>query len=51
VDELVEKKDVVLMKQCIDDAKVIVFEKRLLESQSSVVSIAVALFNARKLKK
>ncbi|MCC7573977.1 hypothetical protein KO361_00090 [Candidatus Woesearchaeota archaeon] len=45
--EVVDKKDVVLMKQCIDDAKLIVFEKRLLESQSSVVSIAVALFESR----
>jgi len=43
-----EKKDVSLMKECIDDAKTIVLEKRLMESQSSIVDIAIALFNHRK---
>jgi hypothetical protein len=35
------------MFECIEDAKIVVKEKRLLESQSSIVSIAIALFNER----
>lgn len=42
------KDDVVLMFECIEDAKLIVREKRLLESQSSIVSFAIALFEARR---
>lgn len=41
------KKDTVLMKECIEDAKQIVLEKRLMESQSAIVEIAIALFNSR----
>ena len=40
----------VLMKECIDDAKLIVHEKRLLESQANVVNLAVALFKERNKK-
>ena len=42
-----QKKDVVLMFECIEDAKIIVREKRLMESQSAIVNIAIALFNSR----
>jgi hypothetical protein len=42
-----EKQDMMLMRECIDDARKIVFEKRLLESQSAITKIAVALFEAR----
>lgn len=41
------EEDVVLMFQCIEDAKLIVKEKRLMESQSAVVQIAITLFNKR----
>ena len=44
-------RDVVLMMECIEDAKIIVREKRLMESQSSIVRIAIALFENRKDKK
>ena len=44
-------RDVVLMMECIEDAKIIVREKRLMESQSSIVYIAIALFENRKDKK
>ena len=37
----------ILMRECIDDARVIVQEKRLLENQTVLSSIAVALFEAR----
>ena len=46
-----QKKDVLLMKECIDDAKSIVLEKRLMESQSSIVEIAIALYETRKREK
>jgi hypothetical protein len=36
-----------LMRECIDDAKAIVQEKRLLENQTVLSTVAVALFNAR----
>jgi hypothetical protein len=36
-----------LMRECIDDARVIVQEKRILENQTVLAEIAVALFNAR----
>jgi hypothetical protein len=36
-----------LMRECIDDARVVVQEKRLLESQAVLAEIAVALFEAR----
>jgi hypothetical protein len=36
-----------LMRECIDDAKTIVQEKRLLENQIVLSTIAVALFNER----
>ena len=42
-----QKEDVVLMYECIEDAKIIVKEKRLMESQMSIVEIAIALFNSR----
>ena len=42
-----EEDDVLCMLSCIDDARRIVLDKRLLESQSSIVSIAVALFEKR----
>ena len=45
-----EKADVLVMADCIDDAKILVREKRLLESQSAIVDIAVALFNVRCFK-
>ncbi len=38
---------IVLMRECIDDARAIVQEKRLLENQTVLASIAVALFEAR----
>lgn len=42
-----EKVDVLVLAECIEDAKVLVREKRLLESQSAIVELAVALFNVR----
>jgi hypothetical protein len=39
-----------LMRECIDDARVIVQEKRLLENQTVLAEIAVALFNSRARK-
>ena len=39
--------DVLLMLECIEDAKAIVKEKRLMESQSSIVEIAITLFKER----
>lgn len=47
MEESTQKEDVILMRTCIDDAKRIVLEKRLLESQNAVVQIAIALFNER----
>lgn len=45
------REDVVLMLECIEDAKIIVKEKRLMESQTSIVNIAIALFENRIYKK
>jgi hypothetical protein len=42
---------IILMKECIDDARAIVQEKRLLENQTVLADIAVALFNARSKNK
>ncbi len=50
MEETTQKEDVILMRNCIDDAKRIVLEKRLLESQSAVIQIAIALFNERSKK-
>ncbi|MGV8162076.1 MAG: hypothetical protein ACP5N2_01940 [Candidatus Nanoarchaeia archaeon] len=41
------EEQVKLMRECIDDARTIVQEKRLLESQEVLASIATALFVAR----
>lgn len=38
---------ILLMRECIDDARAIVQEKRLLENQMVLSDIAVALFKAR----
>jgi hypothetical protein len=40
-----------LMRECVEDARVIVQEKRLLENQTVLSSIAVALFEARLKKR
>ena len=40
----------ILMRECIDDARAIVQEKRLLENQTVLSSVAVALFEARTKK-
>lgn len=45
-----EKEDVKIMKECIDDARQIVLEKRLMESQSSILDIATALYKTRTKK-
>lgn len=37
----------IIMRECIDDARAIVQEKRLLENQTVLAEIAVALFKAR----
>lgn len=47
VEDDVRKKNIDLMKQCIDDARVIAQEKRLLETQAIISSIAIALFEKR----
>jgi hypothetical protein len=39
-----------LMRECIDDARAIVQEKRLLENQTVLSAIATALFEARTKK-
>ncbi|MFA6073312.1 MAG: hypothetical protein WC758_04325 [Candidatus Woesearchaeota archaeon] len=36
-----------VMRECIDDARIIVQEKRLLENQAVLATIASSLFNAR----
>jgi|WetSurMetagenome_2_1015567.scaffolds.fasta_scaffold985534_2 hypothetical protein len=41
----------ILMRECLDDAKAIVQEKRLLENQTVLSTIAVALFVARRKEK
>jgi len=41
------EENVIIMRECIDDARLIVQEKRLLESQEVLATIAVGLFNAR----
>jgi hypothetical protein len=40
-------KNLQLMRECIDDARVIVQEKRLHESQQPLIEIAIALFEKR----
>lgn len=47
VEREVREKNVKLMKECIDDARNIVQEKRLLENQELLAKIAVALFEKR----
>ena len=47
MEETTQKKDIILMRNCIDDARRIVLEKKLLESQSAIVEIAIALFKER----
>ncbi|MFP4568295.1 MAG: hypothetical protein ACLFN8_05110 [Candidatus Woesearchaeota archaeon] len=42
-----DKDDVLCMMECIDDARRIVLEKRLMESQSHIIHVAVALFEKR----
>jgi hypothetical protein len=42
---------IAIMRECIDDARNIVQEKRLLESQEVLATIAASLFNARVNKK
>lgn len=41
------EKNIRVMKQCIEDARSIVSEKKLLESQRAITSIAEALFDKR----
>ena len=36
-----------IMSQCLDDAKALVLEKKLLESQSNIIGVACALFDKR----
>lgn len=47
VERSVREKNIKLMKECIDDARFIVQEKRLLENQEILAKIAVALFEKR----
>jgi hypothetical protein len=47
LDDKKKEEMIALMKECIDDARAIVQEKRLLENQTVLSGIAVALFNAR----
>jgi hypothetical protein len=39
--------NIILMKECIDDAKKIFSEKKLKDYQTDIISIAVALFEKR----
>lgn len=39
-----------LMRQCIDDAKKVVKAERLMDIQSHILSIAVAMFNLRSIR-
>jgi len=41
------QKNLALMRQCLDDARAIVQEKRLLENQQILADIAIALFEKR----
>lgn len=43
----VRQKNIQLMKECMDDAKHIVQEKRLLENQYILTRIAISLFEKR----
>ena len=47
VERSVREKNIKLMKECVDDARIIVQEKRLLENQDILARIAVALFEKR----
>ena len=43
----VREENIKLMKECIDDARNMVTEKRLLESQAVLAKIAISLFEKR----
>ena len=44
---LCRKENYALMAQCLEDAKGLVLQKKLMESQSNIVAIAVSLFEKR----
>jgi ABC-type nitrate/sulfonate/bicarbonate transport system ATPase subunit len=47
-EEMKEREELMkLMRECVEDARVIVQERRLLENQTVLSNIAVALFEAR----
>ncbi len=46
-EQIARKKSIHLMRECIEDARLIVREKRLMESQKQLVDIATALFDKR----
>ena len=45
IEELAKKKNLELMKQCIDEAKKIITEKGFKDYQTDVVNIAIALYD------
>lgn len=46
-EELCRKKNIELMKQCIDDAKAIMKDKQLKDFQTDMVNMSIALFEKR----
>ena len=46
-EDLCRKENIILMKECIDDAKKIFEEKKLKDYQTDIIRLAVALFEKR----
>ncbi len=46
-DEKAREENILLMKECIEDAKKIFSEKKLKDFQSDIISIAISLFEKR----
>ncbi len=47
VEEKARQENIILMKQCIDDAKQILIEKNMNERDSDLLTVAIALFEKR----
>ncbi len=47
VEEKARQENILLIKQCIDDAKRILIEKNMNEKDSDLLSVAIALFEKR----
>ncbi len=47
MEETARKQNIILMKECIEDAKLIIQEKQLKPYQSDIIKTAIALFEKR----